>query len=288
MWLPAVDLSGVFHRAARADGRAARDRFQPGAAMSENGASAPAVELLDVGVHFRIPTERVPSFKEYVLRRVTSGIEYRDLWALKALSLTVQPGEVFGIVGRNGAGKSTLLKVVSRVMRPTKGRVIVRGRLAPLLELGAGFHPDLTGRENVVMNGTILGYPKASILEHFDEVVDFAELPGFIDAPLRTYSSGMVARLGFAIASLFRPDILVLDEVLAVGDVGFQEKCRERIDAFRARGTTILLVSHSPDTVEAQCDRVAWLEHGAIVALGPPSEVLSRYTEEMARGHHPL
>ena len=173
-------------------------------------------------------------------------------------------------------------------MRPTNGRVIVRGRLAPLLELGAGFHPDLTGRENVVMNGTILGYPKMSILEHLDEVVDFAELPGFIDAPLRTYSSGMVARLGFAIASLFRPDILVLDEVLAVGDVGFQQKCLERIDAFRARGTTILLVSHDPDTVEAQCDRVAWLEHGTIVALGPPSEVLPRYTEEMARGHHPL
>jgi len=256
--------------------------------MSDNRASAPAVELLDVGVHFRIPTERVPSFKEYVLRRVTSRIEYRDLWALKALNMTVQAGEVFGIVGRNGAGKSTLLKVVSRVMRPTSGRVIVRGRLTPLLELGAGFHPDLTGRENVFMNGTILGYPKTSIVDHFDEVVDFAELSGFIDAPLRTYSSGMVARLGMAVATLFRPDILALDEVLAVGDSGFQQKCLKRIETFRARGTTILLVSHDPGTIEAHCDRVAWLEHGTLAALGPPAEVLPRYAEEIAKVHHSL
>lgn len=256
--------------------------------MSNHGVGAPAIELMDISVHFRIPTERVPSFKEYVLRRVTARIEYHDLWALKALSLTVEPGEVFGIVGRNGAGKSTLLKVISRVMHPTNGRVIVRGRLAPLLELGAGFHPDLTGRENVFMNGTILGYSKTSIRAHFDEVVDFAELPAFIDAPLRTYSSGMVARLGIAVATLFRPDILALDEVLAVGDLGFRQKCLERIEAFRACGTTILLVSHDPGTVEAHCHRVAWLDHGTIVALGPPAEVLPRYAEAMANSHHSL
>ena len=243
----------------------------------------PAVELMDVAVRYEIPTEKIVSFKEYVLHRLTSRVEYRELWALRSLSLTVQPGEVFGIVGRNGAGKSTLLKVVSRVMHPTSGRLIVRGRLAPLLELGAGFHPDLTGMENIYMNGAILGYPKASLGARIDDIVDFAELPGFIDAPLRTFSSGMKARLGFAVATLFRPDVLVIDEILDVGDVGFRQKCSERIRDFRSRGTTILLVSHDPQTLESNCDRVAWLEHGEVVAVGCPSEVLPRFLEAMTQ-----
>lgn len=243
-----------------------------------------AVELRDIGVEFSLPTETIRSFKEYVLRRIAKGIEYRRLWALRDVSLSIATGEVFGVVGRNGAGKSTLLKVISRVLRPTRGRVIVRGRVAPLLELGAGFHPDLTGRENVVMNATILGHPKALVLEHLDEVLAFAELHGFFDTPVRTYSTGMLARLGFSVATLFRPDILILDEVLAVGDAGFQEKCLERISDFRNRGTTILLVSHSPETIDSYCSRVAWLERGEIAAVGTPAEVMPAYAQALAAG----
>lgn len=247
--------------------------------LTVNSAS---IELSNVEVLFRIPTERILSFKEYVLHRIGTRIEYREFWALKEITLTVRSGEVFGIVGRNGAGKSTLLKIISRVLHPSNGRVIIRGRVAPLLGLGAGFHPDLTGRENVVMNGTLLGYPKALILKAMHEVVAFAELEDFIDAPMRTYSSGMMARLGFAVATQFRPGILVLDEVLTVGDMGFQAKCLDRIGRFRAEGTTILLVSHSLETINSHCNRVAWLEHGRIAALGAPSTVLPRYAEAMA------
>jgi ABC-2 type transport system ATP-binding protein/lipopolysaccharide transport system ATP-binding protein len=245
---------------------------------------APVVELEGVGVHFRIPREQILSFKEYLLRRLRYGIDYHELWALKGISLRIAPGEMLGIVGRNGAGKSTLLKVISRVLSPTTGRVIVRGRLAPLLELGAGFHPDLTGRENVIMNATILGWSKASVENSFDQVVEFAELPEFIDAPVRTYSSGMLARLGFSVATLFRPDILVLDEILGVGDVGFQEKCLQRIERFREAGTTVLFVSHSLQQIEEQCERVVWLERGEILADGAPAEVLPRFTQAMAGG----
>jgi len=240
------------------------------------------VQLTDVSVLFRVPTQRILSFKEYVLQRLAMRIHYRDLWALRGVSLDILPGESFGIVGRNGAGKSTLLKVICRVLRPTSGRVVIRGRVAPLLELGAGFHPDLTGRENVVMNATILGHSRAAILEAMDEIIGFSELEGFIDAPIRTFSSGMTARLGFAVATQFRPEVLVLDEVLAVGDVGFQEKCLARIHGFREQGTTILLVSHSLDTIEGHCDRAAWLDQGRIAALGIPSEVLPQYADAMA------
>lgn len=253
------------------------------AVAGEPAVDGPAVALSGIGVLYRVPTERILSFKEYVLRRLAMRIEYRELWALREVDLDVRRGEVFGIVGRNGAGKSTLLKIVSRVLRPTEGRVVVRGRVAPLLELGAGFHPDLTGRENVVLNATILGYPSSLILESMDEIVEFSELQAFVDAPVRTYSSGMSARLGFAVATQFRPDILVVDEVLAVGDVGFQEKCLHRIEEFRSRGTTILIVSHSMHTLEDYCDRVAWLETGRIVDSGDPSAVLERYRQAVAQ-----
>lgn len=250
--------------------------------MTIESSDAPVVELADIGVLYRLPTERILSFKEYVLRRLAMQIAHRELWALRDLSLGVSSGEVLGIVGRNGAGKSTLLKIVSRVLRPTEGRVVVRGRVAPLLELGAGFHPDLTGRENVILNATILGYSRSVILGAFDEIVDFAELQAFIDAPVRTYSSGMAARLGFAVATQFRPDILLVDEVLAVGDVGFQEKCLSRIKQFRVHGTTILLVSHSLSMVADHCDRVAWLEEGRIADLGVPDRVLPQYSRAVA------
>lgn len=252
--------------------------------MSQDRHGTTSVQLADVSVLFRIPTQRIGSFKEYVLQRLARRIHYRDLWALRGVSLDILPGESFGIVGRNGAGKSTLLKVICRVLRPTGGRVVIRGRVAPLLELGAGFHPDLTGRENVVMNATILGHSRAAILEAMDEIIGFSELEGFIDAPIRTFSSGMTARLGFAVATQFRPEVLVLDEVLAVGDVGFQEKCLARIHGFREQGTTILLVSHSLDTIDSHCDRAVWLDQGRIAALGIPSEVLPQYADAMTAG----
>lgn len=246
--------------------------------------SVPTIELSDIGVRYRIPTERIGSFKEYVLRRMATATEYRELWALRDLTLKIWSGELLGIVGRNGAGKSTLLKVVSRVLHPTTGRVIVRGRLAPLLELGAGFHPDMTGRENVILNATILGHPRALVEESLEGITEFAELQEFINLPIRTYSTGMTARLGFAVATQFRPDILLMDEVLAVGDVGFQEKCLGRIAGFRAAGTTIVLVSHSLETLAEHCDRVAWLERGRVSAIGPPGEVLPRYARAMEPG----
>jgi len=247
------------------------------AECSAERGSSPVIELAEVSVRFRLPSERIASFKEYILRRITRRIEYRDLWALRSLDLTVRRGEIVGIIGRNGAGKSTLLKVMSRVLRPTSGRVIVRGRLAPLLELGAGFQPDLTGRENVLLNATILGYPRASVRRRLEEVVEFAELPSFIDAPIRTYSSGMQARLGFAVATLFRPEILLVDETLAVGDIGFQQKCLARIEEFKRDGTAVVLVSHSLDTIAQHCSKAIWLEDGCIAASGRTSDVLPEY-----------
>jgi len=240
-----------------------------------------AVALTDIGVRFRLPDVRISSFKEYVLQRLTRRVRHQDLWALRSLSLTVHAGETLGLIGRNGAGKSTLLKVVSRVLRPTEGRVVVVGTVAPLLELGAGFHPDLTGRENVFLNSALLGHPRREIAPRFDEIVRFAELQDFIDVPVRSYSSGMGARLGFSVATLFRPDILILDEVLSVGDAGFQEKCLARLEAFRQQGTTTLLVSHSPETLARHCNRVAWIEKGQLVALGEPDEVLAHYESSL-------
>lgn len=238
---------------------------------------AAAVALGDISVRFDIPAERIVSFKEYVLRRLMGGIERRELWALRDINLEVKAGEVVGVVGRNGAGKSTLLKIVSRVLQPTTGRVVLRGSVAPLLELGAGFHFDLTGRENVFLNAALLGHPKRTVEQRLGEVIDFSELADFIDVPIRNYSSGMLARLGFAVATMFRPDVLLVDEVLAVGDAAFQEKCLARIREFRARGTTILLVSHQTTEIAEHCDRALWLERGRLAALGATQEVLASY-----------
>lgn len=249
------------------------------------GETAFSVELARVGVRFELPNERILSFKEYILKRLTQKLSFRELWALRDVNLQVRPGEIFGIVGRNGAGKSTLLKVVSRVLVPTEGRVVIRGRLAPMLELGAGFHPDLTGAENVLLNATLLGISRSEIRERLGEVMEFAELATFANAPIRTYSSGMLARLGFSVATLIRPDILVLDEVLAVGDVGFQEKCQRRIWKFVEQGTTVLLVSHSVDAFERYCKRIAWLEGGRLVAMGSPADILPLYLDGL--GHLP-
>jgi ABC-2 type transport system ATP-binding protein len=251
-------------------------------AQPSSGAS-PSIQLERVGVRFRLPEEKIPSLKEYLVHLLTRGVRYRHLWAVDQIDLVVRPGETFGIVGRNGAGKSTLLKVIARVLRPTTGRVVVRGRVAPLLELGAGFHLDLTGEENIYLNGTLLGYGSKEIDVRLHEVIEFAELEDFVHLPIRKYSTGMVARLGFSVATMYRPDVLILDEVLAVGDIRFQRKCLERIDSFRALGTTVLLVSHSLETIEQHCEHVAWLDSGRVQAVGPAAEVLQQYKDRLDR-----
>jgi len=257
--------------------KAGPEKAGPERAAGEGSESV--IRLEDVAVRYRVPRERMRTFKEYAIRALQRRVSHDEFWALRGVSLEVKPEEVFGIIGRNGAGKSTLLRVVAGVLKPTRGRVWVRGRVAPLLELGAGFHPELTGRENVLLNGALLGYGKNEMLRHFEEIVDFAGIGDFIDAPLRTYSTGMVARLGFAVATAIRPEILIVDEVLSVGDTPFQEKCSARINEFRAQGTSILLVAHSLPTIRDMCDRALWLAHGEVQALGNAQAVARQYEE---------
>lgn len=242
----------------------------------------PLIELSDVAVCYRAAQERIPSFKEYAIRWLRREIRFEEFWALQNISLSINPGEVLGIIGPNGAGKSTLLKVVARVLRPSRGRVQLRGRISPLLELGAGFDPELTGRENVYLNSAILGYSKQNIDSRFNQIVDFAGLHDFIDSPVRTYSTGMAARLGFAVATDVRPEILIVDEILGVGDAEFQTKSFERIQRFQAEGTTILLVSHSLDKVQEMCTRAIWLDHGEMILEGTAEQVVGKYLEMTA------
>ena len=236
-----------------------------------------ALRLEGISVRYRIPHERYATLREHAIRWLKRHIRYDDYLALRDVSVQVRQGEMLGIIGPNGAGKSTLLKVVARVLKPKRGLVWICGRVAPLLECGAGFHPELTGRENIYLNGTLLGLARKEIESRYDGIVDFAELREFIDAPLRTYSSGMVSRLGFAVATDANADILIIDEVLSVGDSAFQKKSLERIHRYRRQGTTILFVSHDLDAVESMCDRVLWLDHGVIKANGPAPEVVREY-----------
>jgi ABC-2 type transport system ATP-binding protein/lipopolysaccharide transport system ATP-binding protein len=246
-------------------------------AEAQNLHSGQVILLEDVSVRYRVPSERIGSFKEYMIRLLKRQIQMRTFWAVNGVSLDVYRGETFGLVGVNGAGKSTLLKVIARVLRPTKGRVIVRGRVAPLLELGAGFHPELTGKENIFLNSAMLGFSHRETLEKYDQIVDFSELGEFINAPIRTYSTGMYARLGFSVATASEPDVLIIDEILGVGDETFQNKCQARIEAFRQSGAAILLVSHSMATIQAMCQRAAWLDHGVLKAIGEPEQVIQAY-----------
>jgi lipopolysaccharide transport system ATP-binding protein len=254
-----------------------------GEAMSSGGEMAEnslAIQLRGVSVRYRVPTEPVSTLKEHVIRLLQGRrAEYREFWALDGVDLDVPRGEALGIIGRNGAGKSTLLKVVSRILRPTAGQVWVKGRVAPLIELGAGFHPELTGRENVYLNGAMLGFSPSEMQARFEDIVEFAEVRDFIDAPLRTYSSGMMTRLGFAIASDVDPDILIIDEVLSVGDEAFQQKCLARMQGFRDKGTTILFVSHNLDSVERLCDRAVWIDHGEVQHSGAVRETSEAYLQ---------
>lgn len=240
---------------------------------------APIINLENVSVRYRLPSERIGTLKEYTIRLLQRRVRHRDFWAVHDLSLSINRGEVFGIVGDNGAGKSTLLKVISKVLRPTTGRVRIYGKIAPLLELGAGFHPELSGRENVFLNGALLGYSHEEMTAVFDEVVDFSELSEFIDAPIRTYSSGMYARLGFAVATAHQPEILIVDEILSVGDEAFQRKCTDRITGFRENGATVLMVSHNLGLISEMCDRAAWLDHGKLMKIGTAEKVIEMYRE---------
>ena len=242
------------------------------------------IRLENVGVRYRIASERVATFKEYLIRRFQGKIALGDFWALNQVDLSIFRGEMLGLIGPNGAGKSTLLKLVARVMRPTRGRVWVKGVVAPLLEFGAGFHPDLTGRENIFLNGALLGFTNDQMQEKFDRIVDFAELWEFIDVPVRNYSSGMAARLGFAVATDIDPDILILDEVLSVGDEAFQRKSLARMEEFRTVGATIILVSHNMGTILEMCHRAVWLEHGQIKMVGDAREVVPAYQQAQIIG----
>jgi ABC-2 type transport system ATP-binding protein/lipopolysaccharide transport system ATP-binding protein len=243
------------------------------------GTSNAVISLEDIVVQYRAPTERFATFKEYAIRLLQGRVKHAEFLAVDHVSMDIFPGETFGVIGQNGAGKSTLLKVIARVLPPTKGRALVRGWVAPLLELGAGFHMELTGRENVYLNGAILGFNHNEMDALFAQVVNFSELGDFIEAPLRTYSSGMLARLGFAVATVERPDVLLVDEILGVGDEGFQEKSANRIASFREQGTTIVLVSHGLDKVRDMCQRVAWLERGKLKMIGTPDSVVDAYRD---------
>lgn len=243
-------------------------------------AAGPAIRFEDVAVRYRLPREGVSGVKEYAIRLLQRRIQYEEFWALRGVSFEVQPGEVFGIIGRNGAGKSTMLKVMARVLHPSRGRVVMRGRITPLLELGGGFHPELTGRENIYLNMALLGFSHEETEALFDQIVDFAEIPEFIDAPLRTYSTGMVARLGFAVGTCVQPEILLVDEVLSVGDALFQQKCLDRMNAYQANGTTIVIVSHSMATLQTFCERAMWLDQGQVQAVGEVDEVIDAYINQ--------
>jgi len=240
-----------------------------------------AIFLSGVSVRYRLPNEKVASLKEYMIRLIQGKVHFNSFLALNDVNLVVKKGEIFGILGRNGAGKSTLLKVISRVLIPTQGRVWINGMVSPLLELGAGFHPELTGMENIHLNATLLGHSRKEITQKIPEILEFAEIGDFIEAPLRTYSSGMFARLGFSVATAWRPDILILDEVLSVGDAAFAKKCAERMKAFRESGATVLLVSHSVTTIQSLCQRALLLEHGNVVELGSAKEVSEKYSNLM-------
>jgi ABC-2 type transport system ATP-binding protein len=242
-----------------------------------------AVQFHDVSVGYKVPSVSTRYFKEYVISYIKRKVVLSTFMALKNVDLCIKRGEVYGLIGHNGAGKSTLLKVVARVLKPSKGRILVQGKIAPLLGIGAGFHEELSGRENVYLNGAILGLSHEKISENFENIVDFAGLWKFIDAPMRTYSSGMWTRLGFAVATSIEPDVLVIDEVLAVGDEEFQRKSLNRIRSYCEKGTTVLIASHSMRLIQEMCHRVAWLHHGEVGLVGKPEDVINAYRQSQQK-----
>ena len=239
------------------------------------------IDVNNVTVRFNKANMKVDNLKEYVVRLLRRELMFQEFIALKDVDLHIKKGEAWGLVGTNGAGKSTLLKVISRILKPYKGTVDVKGSVAALIELGAGIDPNMSARENIFLNGTLLGYKKDFIQEKFDEIVEFSELQDFLDSPVKNFSSGMKARLGFSIATSVQPDILIADEILSVGDVRFKKKCSDRMENMLSNGTTLLYVSHNMKSIEQLCDKALWLDHAVPVMQGTAIEVCAAYNKKM-------
>ena len=236
------------------------------------------ISVEHVSMRFSLASEKVTSFKEYVIKTAKKQLSYGEFWALKDVSFSVNKGDALGLIGLNGSGKSTMIKVIAGVLKPTKGSVTVRGSVAPLIELGAGFDYDLTAEENVYLNGALLGYPRAEMEKHYNDIVEFSELHDFMNVPVKNFSSGMISRLAFSIATIGIPDILIVDEVLSVGDFRFQEKCKNRIKNMLDKGTTLLFVSHSIEQVEELCNKVVWLDKGNLKMAGESRNIAEIYS----------
>jgi len=242
--------------------------------------SRTVIDVKNVTVKFHVNSDKMLSLKEFITRKIKGQIQYFDFTALKNISFDVKRGEIFGLIGHNGAGKSTLLKLIARILEPTEGTIRIRGNVVPMLEIGSGFDTDLTGRENIFLNGAIMGYSEKFLIQKYEEIVDFSELGSFIDVPIRNYSSGMLARLAFSIASMVKPEILIIDEILSVGDADFRKKSRARMNELMSGGTTVLLVSHDVKTIREICNRVIWLDHGKMKMIGETQEVCDSYEEK--------
>lgn len=238
------------------------------------------ININQVTMKFNLMEERVDTLKEYVVKLLKRKLLYNEFISLDHVTFSIQKGDVVGIVGLNGAGKSTLLKILAGVLKPTSGFISVKGSIAPLIEVGAGFDPELTARENIYLNGAILGYSRKFIDSKFDEIIEFAELERFVNVPIKNFSSGMYTRLGFSIATIVNPEILIVDEVLSVGDFKFQEKSKKRIERLMSGGTTVILVSHDNDIIEKMCNKVLWLESGKVKMYGNTQSVLDAYTKQ--------
>lgn len=237
----------------------------------------PIIDVQHVSMKFNLMEEKVDTLKEYIVKLIKGKLFYNEFVALNDVSFQIEKGDILGIVGFNGTGKSTMLKILAGVLKPTNGKVVVNGSVAPLIEVGAGFDPELTAKENIFLNGAILGHSRKFLQQHFDEIIDFAELRTFVNVPVKNFSSGMYARLGFAIATVVKPDILIVDEVLSVGDYRFQEKCEKRIQEMINGGTTIIIVSHDINMIERLCNKVLWLDHGVKKDFGNAVKICEEY-----------
>jgi len=237
------------------------------------------IDVDHVTIRFNLATEKVDNLKEYLVKLMKRELMFQEFLALKDVSFQVRQGEAWALIGTNGSGKSTMLKAISGILKPYKGSITVNGTVAPLIELGAGFDPNMTARENIFLNGCILGHTEKFMTEHFDEIVEFAEIENFLDSPIKNYSSGMKARLGFSVATMVKPEILIVDEVLAVGDYKFRRKCEQRMQEMLSGGTTLLFVSHNIDEVRRLCDHAVWIDKGVVRMMGEVGPVCDAYME---------